>query len=80
MYIYFFLIQINGVMTQGENIADNGAIRQAFRAYQNYVAEHGAEQRLPGALDKYSADQLFFIAYAGVWCGQETDERLYYRE
>ena len=76
MYIKRFP-QLNGVNCQGENIADNGGLRQAYRAYSNFVAMNGAEQRLPG-LEKYSPNQLFFIAYANIWCGQETKERLMY--
>jgi len=65
------LIQINGSLTQGENIADSGGLREAFRAYENYVALHGREPRLPG-LEQYSPEQIFFISYAHSWCGQQT--------
>lgn len=66
---------INGVTTQGENIADNGGLREAFRAYNFYVAANGAEPQLPG-LEQYTSEQIFFLSYANLWCGVETPERL----
>ena len=69
------MVQINGVISQGENIADNGGIRQAFRAYENYVERNGAEPSLPG-LEKYTAEQLFFVSYANIWCGNQNTQSL----
>ncbi|XP_071516237.1 membrane metallo-endopeptidase-like 1 [Panulirus ornatus] len=60
-------ISINGVQTEGENIADNGGIREAFRAYQLFVEHYGEEARLPG-LDEYDPDQLFYLGFANGWC------------
>ena len=56
---------MNGVTTQGENMADNGGMRQAFLAYKKYVADNGPDQHLPG-LQQFSPEQLFFLGFATV--------------
>ena len=40
-------VNLNGLNTQGENIADNGGIKQAFRAYTAWKEENGPESPLP---------------------------------
>ncbi|KAL8599693.1 hypothetical protein ACOMHN_064139 [Nucella lapillus] len=66
--------QVNGIQTQGENIADNGGIKEAYRAYQEWVKQRGEEEpRLPGMLS-YTHEQLFFINFAQVWCGAMRPE------
>jgi len=67
-------LKINGINTQGENIADNGGIKQAFRAYLTYVQRNGPELLLPGL--KYSPEQLFWISYGVHYCAKQTDEYL----
>jgi len=64
--------QIDGMMTQGENIADNGGLKQSFRAYKKYEARHGAEPALPGV--NMTHDQLFFLNFAQIWCGNIRDK------
>lgn len=59
------LLQMNGVTTQGENMADNGGMRQAFLAYKKYVEHNGPDKRLPG-LHQFSPEQLFFLGFATV--------------
>jgi membrane metallo-endopeptidase-like protein 1 len=58
----------------GENIADNGGLIQSFNAYRNWVARNnkGEEPSLPGLSD-LTANQLFFISFATVWCGNTRD-------
>lgn len=60
-----FMSQVNGVISQGENIADSGGLHVALRAYRKLIAERGEEPRLPG-LDRFTPLQLFFIAFATV--------------
>ena len=57
---------INGINTQGENIADNGGVKQAYLAYKKFIMETGDEPKLPG-LD-FSSKQLFWLAAAQTEC------------
>uniref|UniRef100_A0AAY4CNT4 Neprilysin n=1 Tax=Denticeps clupeoides TaxID=299321 RepID=A0AAY4CNT4_9TELE len=63
---------LNGNLTLGENIADNGGIRQSYQAYQNYVKKHGPEKPLPGI--DLNHEQLFFLNFAQIWCGTYRPE------
>ena len=68
-------VNLNGLNTQGENIADNGGIKQAFRAYTQWKEKNGPEEPLP-QLQEINADQLFFLNFAQVWCGTARPEAL----
>ena len=68
---------VNGKLTLGENIADNGGLKAAFDGYQTWVqAQEQQKQlhpswmknkgRLPG-LQELSAQHLFFLSFASVW-------------
>ena len=59
-------LPVNGIRTQGENIADNGAHQVVQRAYVRIASEYGLEPRLPG-LD-FTPRQLFWLAGAAIYC------------
>ncbi|KAL3101001.1 hypothetical protein niasHS_001461 [Heterodera schachtii] len=65
-------MKINGRSTKGENIADNGGLKQAYRAYKKYERFHTMPQQLPGV--NLTQDQLFFLNYAQIWCGIMNDK------
>ncbi|XP_053690953.1 endothelin-converting enzyme homolog [Sabethes cyaneus] len=62
---------IDGQQTLGENIADNGGVREAYYAYKMYVQREGTEPLLPG-FENYTHEQLFFISYGNLWCESHT--------
>ncbi|XGW10612.1 hypothetical protein V3C99_012257 [Haemonchus contortus] len=68
-------LKVNGKLTQGENIADNGGVKQSLRAYKKYVNRHGEEMRIEG-LEEYNNEQMFFMGYALIWCGHSTKDAL----
>lgn len=58
-------MHLNGNNTLGENIADNGGIRESFNAYKIQVNKTGPPMMLPD-LPNLSPDQLFFMSFANV--------------
>ena len=64
-------LNANGRLTLGENLADHGGLQVAYAAYKNATKR----QPLP-VIDGFTADQRFFLAYAGVWAGNITDEEI----
>ena len=56
-------LYINGRMTQGENIADNGGVHESFRAYKKSVDSLGPEPALPG-LTQFTPEQMFFVSFS----------------
>ena len=64
-------LNANGALTLGENMADHGGLMVAWQAYKNATKN----APLPDA-DGFTADQRFFLAYAGVWAGNIRDEEI----
>uniref|UniRef100_A0A673K1C9 Endothelin-converting enzyme 1 n=1 Tax=Sinocyclocheilus rhinocerous TaxID=307959 RepID=A0A673K1C9_9TELE len=62
---------LNGKHTLGENIADNGGLRAAYKAYINWIEKNG-EATLPAL--GMTNHQLFFVGFAQVWCSVRTLE------
>lgn len=63
---------MNGNQTLGENIADNGGLKAAYHAYLEYSKEKPESPPLPGI--DLTHKQLFFLAFAQVWCSTVTVE------
>ncbi|XP_022090792.1 endothelin-converting enzyme 1-like [Acanthaster planci] len=65
---------VNGLLTLGENIADNGGLRLALQAYHSYrELKGGKETRLPGLQDM-TPEQIFFIGAGQTWCKLDTPQ------
>ncbi|KAM7401727.1 hypothetical protein PAMP_017022 [Pampus punctatissimus] len=63
---------LNGKHTLGENIADNGGLKAAYKAYVNWIKKNGDEATLPAL--GMTNHQLFFVGFAQVWCAVRTPE------
>lgn len=61
--------------TINEDIADNGALRQAYLAYKKYIKQKGEINSLAG-FEKYTPEQMFFISYATMWCDANSDVQI----
>ncbi|KAF9358809.1 hypothetical protein BGX34_008758 [Mortierella sp. NVP85] len=69
---------VDGQLTLGENIADNGGIKKVF---ESWLACYRSDprstkyhnRRLPG-LEKYTPEQMFFVQYARSWCTKSRPE------
>lgn len=62
-------LNANGRLTLGENLADHGGLQVAWYAYKNATAAKPLKVK-----DGFTGDQRFFLAYAGVW-GQNITEQ-----
>ena len=60
---------INGKLTLGENIGDNGGLNIAFRAFQNAMKEHPLQKA-----DGFTPEQRFFLSWGRVWAGNARPE------
>jgi putative endopeptidase len=61
-------LHINGKLTLGENIADNGGLRIAFMAY---LASAGKNAK---TLEGFTPEQRLFVGWGQVWCQNSSPE------
>ena len=72
-------LHANGQLTLGENMADHGGLQVAFQAFKNATAAAGAESATDSTdpvAARFTPEQRFFLAYAGVWAGNIRDEEI----
>jgi putative endopeptidase len=63
-------VRVNGKLTLGENIADIGGLKLAYRAYR--ALREGAAERL--VADGFDEDQQFFLSFGQGWCAKYRPE------
>jgi putative endopeptidase len=62
-------VKVNGRLTLGENVADNGGLHVAYGALEKELA--GKPQ---GKIDGFTPEQRFFLGFAQVWCEKDRPE------
>jgi putative endopeptidase len=65
-------VHLDGKLTLGENTADNGGIRIAWRALLATLAKQG--RSIDDKIDGYTEAQRYFISFAQVWCENRTEQ------
>ena len=67
-YVPIENVHVNGKLTLGENIADQGGIRLAFQAWAKQKHENSP------VVAGFAPEQQFFIGYAQSWCTKQRPE------
>lgn len=66
-------VKQNGLLTQGEDTADNGGIHLSLIALENTLKQQGKSLDDKGA-DGFTQLQRFFLAYSYTWCTEFRPE------
>lgn len=73
-YVVLDSVHVNGNLTQGENLADNGGLAIAYAAFK--MTEQGQSNE---KIDGLTPDQRFFLSVAQVWRIKTKPERMLWR-
>lgn len=64
-------LNANGDLCCGENLGDHGGLKFAYTAFKNATKDNPLPVK-----DGFTPEQRFFLAYAGVWAGNITEEAI----
>ena len=62
-------VKLNGRLTLGENVADNGGVRLAWMALMEML-----KTKTLGTADGFTPEQRFFVGWGQMWCENRSDE------
>ena len=65
-------VQVNGKLTLGENIGDQGGLAIAFDAFKIALEKKGST----GLIDGFTPEQRFFLSYGTIWRNKYRDDAL----
>eukprot|EP00386_Alphamonas_edax_P007527 GDKI01025073.1.p1 GENE.GDKI01025073.1~~GDKI01025073.1.p1 ORF type:complete len:781 (-),score=325.83 GDKI01025073.1:529-2871(-) len=66
---------VHGELTLGENIADNGGFRTAYRALRAAVSDEEWNMKPFPGLD-LTTPQMFMLSFSQIWCSKYTSQTL----
>ena len=66
-------LHVNGEMTLGENIADNGGLHVSYQAFKKTLGKQDSKN---GNIDGFTPEQRFFLSYATIWKENIRDKAL----
>jgi putative endopeptidase len=68
-------VSLKGKLTCGENIADLGGLKLAFRALSQLLAENASKGKEAPLINGFTPQQRFFLAWAQCWRENSRIER-----
>uniref|UniRef100_A0A0K0FNG7 Phosphate-regulating neutral endopeptidase (inferred by orthology to a human protein) n=1 Tax=Strongyloides venezuelensis TaxID=75913 RepID=A0A0K0FNG7_STRVS len=69
-------LNINGLETLSENIADNGGIKIVHRAYMKWLQSNGGKDLVVPGFENFTNEQLFFISLGRSYCEYQSKDKL----
>src|SRR6266542_592768 len=66
------VLNVSGLITQSENIADIGGVKLAYAALQKALDKHPEERAKK--IDGFTPEQRFFLSFAAIWRQKIRDE------
>jgi endothelin-converting enzyme len=66
--------KVNGTVTLGENIADDGGTKAAFDALTTYIAGKNIQKIMTLGGKEFTPEQLFFIGTGQGFCGKKLPQ------
>ena len=70
-YVVLGDVHVNGKLTLGENIADLGGVKLAYKAMKKKLGADGG-----GGKGEFTPEQEYYLGFAQGWCGKLRDEAL----
>jgi predicted metalloendopeptidase len=64
-------LKLNGKLTLGENVADNGGLRIAYMALMDTLAGRTQQK-----IDGFTPEQRLFLGWGQIWCTNMTEQSL----
>ena len=66
-------LKLNGRLTLGENVADNGGLRIAYMALLDTLRERASPEQ-PEKIDGFTPQQRIFLGWGQIWCTNRRPE------
>ena len=63
-------VKLNGKLTLGENVADNGGLRLAYMALMDSLVGISRDR-----IEGFTPEQRLFLSWGQVWCQNITEEQ-----
>ncbi len=67
-------VHLNGKLTEGENIADNGGVRLALMALLQMIGDKPQQK-----IDGFTPEQRLFLSWGRIWCQNARPQELRHR-